>query len=507
MVPCPVVYEFAQQSTYLVSSTAREDTILPYNGWSIIAAGFYSFLFVFHLFRHGFGGLEQRFPVVRQRLLQHLLQQLLQAGADLPPLQPHGFQVVSVDGQGLQTQAPLLRLQRFQQLPDRGEVRIRLMLSGALAAHVRLLQGNQAVQSLPAVAGKIPAQQLPVGGQPQHMVVNEPDHLLRDRVGRFQPVQDRIRHFGAFPGVAVEMAPAGFVPGKGGDLAHIVQQRRPAEHRVLGHCLQDVGGVGVDIVGVVGRVLVKAHHGGKLGDHLGQNRGKPDEVLGSGFCQEAAQLAINPLPGQILHQRGLGAHGALRFRFDGQTEPGGKPDAPENSQGILPEPGIGVAYGPEDAVFNVFRSAKGVGIAPGGGPGHGIHGEIPPGQVLLNVGDEVHPVRVAVVRIGSLGAEGGDLHHAKVRDNAHGAVPHPGVHLGKPGKYRLGLLRQGAGAQVIVVGHNAHPVVPDTAAHGVGCKPGVLQHADALTYGLRELHIRPPPPGARRTWTPSTLPC
>ena len=36
MVPCPKSYEFAQQSTYPESSTAREDDILPYIGWVVI---------------------------------------------------------------------------------------------------------------------------------------------------------------------------------------------------------------------------------------------------------------------------------------------------------------------------------------------------------------------------------------------------------------------------------------------------------------------------------------
>ena len=34
MVHRPALYEFAQQNTGLGSYTAREDDILPYNGWA-----------------------------------------------------------------------------------------------------------------------------------------------------------------------------------------------------------------------------------------------------------------------------------------------------------------------------------------------------------------------------------------------------------------------------------------------------------------------------------------
>ena len=45
MVLCPALYEFAQPSTYLGSSTAREDDILPYNSWVVISSPNYHFTF------------------------------------------------------------------------------------------------------------------------------------------------------------------------------------------------------------------------------------------------------------------------------------------------------------------------------------------------------------------------------------------------------------------------------------------------------------------------------
>ena len=76
------------------------------------------------------------------------------------------------------------------------------------------------------------------------------------------------------------MPPAGFVPGKGGDFAGVVEQRRPAQGQVSGHPCRHKGGVGEQIVGVVRAVLVKADHGLQLRNHRRQDGGKAAQGIG-----------------------------------------------------------------------------------------------------------------------------------------------------------------------------------------------------------------------------------
>ena len=78
------------------------------------------------------------------------------------------------------------------------------------------------------------------------------------------------------------MAPARGVQGKGGDLSRVVEQSGPAQGKGCGDALQHVGGVGNQIVGVVGAVLVKADHGRKFRDHCRQDWGEAGNVRSLG---------------------------------------------------------------------------------------------------------------------------------------------------------------------------------------------------------------------------------
>ena len=70
-------------------------------------------------------------------------------------------------------------------------------------------------------------------------------------------MQNGIRHVGAVPGVSLKMPLTGFVLSKGGYLTHIMQQCSPTKGKLPGHMGYNMGGVGVDIVGVVWRPLIK----------------------------------------------------------------------------------------------------------------------------------------------------------------------------------------------------------------------------------------------------------
>ena len=93
-----------------------------------------------------------------------------------------------------------------------------------------------------------------------------------------------------------------------------------------------------------------------------------------------------------------------------------------------------------------------------------------------------------VVPVRALRAEGGDLHHAPRRDHAYGAVLFSRQHQLFPGEDRFGLLRDGGGADVIVVGLQAKAGVPHAAAHRVGRISGSLQRVQAFQNIRGELH-------------------
>ena len=128
--------------------------------------------------------------------------------------------------------------------------------------------------------------------------------------------------------MADKVAPALGIQGKVGRLAHIVKQRRPAHHQLSRNTLGDQGGVGVDIIGMVGRMLVKVHHRLHFGNGLGDHRGKADQILGVDQRQQLTQLLKYPLPGQLVYPPGQGIHGFFRLRCHGQVEADGKPHPP-----------------------------------------------------------------------------------------------------------------------------------------------------------------------------------
>ena len=242
--------------------------------------------------------------------------------------------------------------------------------------------------------------------------------------------------------------------------------------------------MGIQVIGVVGAVLVKPDRGSHLRNGRPHNGGKLQQIRPGDQGQQLAQLLKYPLPGQAVQPPGLIVHGPPGFRLHGQTVTNGKADAPENPQGILPEPFFRCSHRPEDFIFQILPPAEGVGKPPCGGIGHGIDGKIPPGQILLHIPHEAHPVRMPAVPVIPLGAEGGDLHHARVGADAHGAVLLPCQHQSLPGKHLFHLLRQGGGAKVKVRRGQSQQGIPDAAPYHIGGKPMVFQGVQDGYNGL-----------------------
>ena len=106
--------------------------------------------------------------------------------------------------------------------------------------------------------------------------------------------------------------------------------------------------------------------------------------------------------------------------------------------------------------------------------GHGVHRQVPALKVLPQAAGEGDGGGVPVVGIVPVGAEGGDLAGRLSAADGHGAVPQSGGD-GEVVKEGHGLLRQGRGGHVPVVGRFAHEDVPDAAAYDIRLVSGTLQ--------------------------------
>ena len=152
-----------------------------------------------------------------------------------------------------------------------------------------------------------------------------------------------------------------------------------------------------------------------------------------------------------------------------KAEPCGKAVQPQDTQCILGKPLLRLTHRPQQTVLQVFLPAKGVYQTLGLIIGHGVDGKIPPGKILPHVRYELHFVRVTAIGIAALGAEGGSLVQLPaIFDGDRAVLQAGGDALRCPEQFHH-LLRQGAGAQVPVVGGAPQKTVPHAAAHSIGC--------------------------------------
>ena len=171
--------------------------------------------------------------------------------------------------------------------------------------------------------------------------------------------------------------------------------------------------------------------------------------------------APQPLPLLQGGRRGGGVEGQFFLRAEAVQ--------PQDAQPVLLKAAGRLAHrAHHPADQQVLPAPKGVDEALGLVVGHGVDGKIPPGQVGLHIGHELHPVGVASVGIAALHPEGGHFIKAPALPDGDGAVLQPGGDAVLFPKERHRLLRPCAGADVPVVRGAAGQAVPDAAAHQIG---------------------------------------
>ena len=286
------------------------------------------------------------------------------------------------------------------------------------------------------------------------------------------------------------MPHAAAVEGEAIWLAHVVQQRRPAQHRIGrggGH-----GGDGVrPQVAVVVRVaLIQAEQRAQLRNGHGQHVGKRCQNRpGSRAAEQARQLGLHALGGDGLQQRSAAVHGGGGLLLHLHGEDGGKTQRPENAQCILVKAAVRLPHAADKAAGQIRLPAVEIHQTCLRAVSQGVHGKVPPGQVLLQRTGELHRVRMPVVAVCAVQAKGGDLQRRLVNHHGDGAVLQAGFNAAQVRKDLLDLPGQGTGGNVPVVGaaQAAHRVAHG-AAHHIGLISGGVQPAQRGGDLLRQHH-------------------
>ena len=247
-------------------------------------------------------------------------------------------------------------------------------------------------------------------------------------------------------------------------LAQSAQQRRPAHRQVF---LPRRASIHHRLCGFKRRR-------GQLRQHHSQHGGLQICPRLRG-CQQLCQFLLNAL-GRDAVQVGCqlprcpGSGSVQR-----KAKPCGKAVQPQNAQRILGKPLLRLTHRPQQTVLQICLPAKGVYQPLGFIICHRVDGKIPPGKILPHIRYELHFVRVTSIGIAALGAEGGSfVQLPAVFDGDRAVLQAGGDALLCPEQFHH-LLRQGAGAQVPVVGGASQKTVPHAAAYGIGCVARCVQ--------------------------------
>ena len=284
-----------------------------------------------------------------------------------------------------------------------------------------------------------------------------------------QARENALRQLGALGRVAVEMPDTVRPEGEARRLADIVQQRRPAQHRLRRDVLHNRGRVQPDVPVMVRVVLLEAEHRPQLRDRDGQHIGKfPQHCVHVLPAEELCQLAAHALRREILQQRAIAMDGRCRLRRDLKAEHGRKAQRAQDAQPVLLKAAVRLAHAAHNAARNVLRPAADVDQPRARMVGQRVHREIAAQQILAQAARKAHGVRPPVVGIVPVDAVGRDLKRQAVEQDGHGAVPEPRLDEPLAGKDALDLRGLGIGRDVPIPRRTATQRVAHSPADDIG---------------------------------------
>ena len=307
------------------------------------------------------------------------------------------------------------------------------------------------------------------------MLLDEQENAFAVLVRKAQARQEPFREGAACLWVSAEVADALLVHGLAGRLAAVVEQHRPPEARLGRHLTDRAHGVLPHIVQVVRILLLTALHGRKLGQGRGDEVGVSHQcALHIAAAQQTGQLLADALGGNAVQAMHLPPHGSGGFRLDGKTQLGREPQSAQDAQRVLLKSGVCITDSTQNTVFEVGLPAERVAQTAFRVPRHRTDREIPAGQILTDVGDKAHAVRMPSVRVAALRAVGGNLERAAVREYGQRAVPESGGEHTRVREHSLHLRRRGGRTQVPVVRFDSAQAVAHAAADRPRLKSGTL---------------------------------
>ena len=257
--------------------------------------------------------------------------------------------------------------------------------------------------------------------------------------------------------------------GEARRLADIVQQRRPAQHRLRRDVRHDCGRVLPDVPVVVRVVLLEAEHRPQLRDGDGRHIGKfPQHRAHVLPAEQLRQLAAHALRREILQQRSIAVDGRRRLRRDLKAEHGRKAQRAQNAQSVLLKAAVRLAHAAHDTARNVLRPAADVHKSGARVVGQRVHRKIAAQQILAQAARKAHGVRAPVVGIVPVDAVGRDFERQAAEQNGHGAVLQPRLDQPLVGKDPLDLRGLGIGRDVPVPRRAAAQRVAHRTADDIG---------------------------------------
>src|SRR5690606_34042901 len=181
-------------------------------------------------------------------------------------------------------------------------------------------------------------------------------------------------------------------------------------------------------------------------------------------------LVADPLAAHLGVDVERGPEGRLGLGIEVEFERGGEAGPAEDAQAVLAEAGERIAHRAETPGLEVLEPAKGVDERVRGRiVGDGVHREVAPREVVLDVVHVLHVIGTAAVGVALLAAEGRDLVAAPPEEHRHRPVGDPGgdrplEHLHHP-------LGAGVGGEIEVVSLPPEEEIAHTAPDDPHARP------------------------------------
>ena len=233
----------------------------------------------------------------------------------------------------------------------------------------------------------------------------------------------------------------------------VVEERGQADDEVGRSEVDTAQRMTPDVPAVVA-VLREVHGFEQLGNDAREQPGAQQQAQPAArrraADQQLDQLVAHPLRRDLREDVERGRDRATGAGLQRQPQRAGESHRPQRAQPVLAEAGERIAHGAQPAAPQVLGTGERIAQhARDRIPGDGVHREVAPRQVSVDVAEERHRAGAAAVEIGPLAAEGGHLDLVLRGQDRHGPVLHSRRNDAREELHHL--LRQRIGRDVEIV--------------------------------------------------------